>query len=89
MISECFKLWESGKRPLLISQSFYLMIVQWKPLNVITLGQRESDNIIRMITISESPSRIKYKILVNEEMWYSLSTYMMSLYTFANSVVSI
>jgi hypothetical protein len=27
---------------------------------VITLGQRESDNIIQMITISESPSRMKY-----------------------------
>ena len=36
------------------------MKVQWKPLNVITLGQRESDNIIRMITISKSPSPIKY-----------------------------
>ncbi len=32
----------------------------WKPLNVITLGQRESDNIIRMITISESLSCIKH-----------------------------
>ncbi len=28
-------------------------IVQWKPLNVITLGQRESDNINQMITISK------------------------------------
>jgi hypothetical protein len=28
------------------------MLVQWKPLNVITLGQRESDNINQMITIS-------------------------------------
>jgi hypothetical protein len=27
--------------------------VQWKPLNVITLGQRESENINRMITISD------------------------------------
>jgi len=27
--------------------------IQWKPLNVITLGQRETDNINRMITISE------------------------------------
>ena len=27
--------------------------VQWKPLNVITLGQRETDNTIRMITITE------------------------------------
>jgi hypothetical protein len=27
--------------------------MQWKPLNVITLGQRESDNINRMITISD------------------------------------
>ena len=36
------------------------LLIQWKPLNVITLGQRESDNIIRMITISEFPSPIKY-----------------------------
>ena len=34
--------------------------IQCKPLNVITLGQRESDSIIRMITISESPSCMKY-----------------------------
>ncbi len=27
--------------------------VQWKPHNVISLGQRESDNINGMITISE------------------------------------
>ncbi len=38
----------------------FKILLQWKPLNVITLGQRESDNIIRMITISESPSPIKY-----------------------------
>ena len=34
--------------------------VQWKLLNVITLGQRESGNIILMITISDSSSGIKY-----------------------------
>ena len=34
--------------------------IQWKLLNVITLGQTEIDNIIRMITISEYPSPIKY-----------------------------
>jgi hypothetical protein len=28
-------------------------IMQWKPLNVITLGLREIDNIIQMIRISE------------------------------------
>ncbi len=28
-------------------------VKQWKPLNMITLGQRESDNIHRMITISD------------------------------------
>jgi hypothetical protein len=33
--------------------------VQWKPLNVITLGQRESDNIIRMLTIINSSFGIK------------------------------
>jgi hypothetical protein len=27
--------------------------IQWKPLNVITLGQRETDNINRMISISK------------------------------------
>jgi hypothetical protein len=32
--------------------------VKQKPLNVITLGQRESDNINRMITISD-PLRIQ------------------------------
>ncbi len=36
------------------------LLVQCKPLNVITLGQRASDNIIQMITISESLSCIKY-----------------------------
>ncbi len=35
-------------------------LVQWNPLNWITLGQRESDSIIRMITIRESPSLINY-----------------------------
>ncbi len=28
-------------------------LTQWKPLDVITLGQRESDNINQMITISD------------------------------------
>jgi hypothetical protein len=28
-------------------------IVQWKPLNVITLGQTQTDNINGMITISK------------------------------------
>jgi len=36
------------------------IVLQWKPLNVITLGQGESDNIIRMITISDSSACIKY-----------------------------
>jgi hypothetical protein len=30
--------------------------VQWKPLNVIALGQSQSDNINRMITIAELPT---------------------------------
>ena len=30
-----------------------IMLLQWKPLNVITLGQTQTDNINRMITISE------------------------------------
>jgi hypothetical protein len=29
------------------------IIIQWKPLYVITLGQIKTDNINRMITISE------------------------------------
>jgi hypothetical protein len=29
------------------------LVVQWKPLNVISLGQRETDNINRMILISK------------------------------------
>ncbi len=34
--------------------SFKLKLqLQWNPLNVITWGQRESDNINRMITISD------------------------------------
>ena len=34
--------------------SFKLKLqLQWNPLNGITLGQRESDNINRMITISD------------------------------------
>jgi hypothetical protein len=35
------------------SQLVTFTLIQWKPLNVITLGQRETDNINRMITISE------------------------------------
>jgi hypothetical protein len=31
-----------------------ILTVQWKPLNVITLVQRQSDNINRMITLSEN-----------------------------------
>ena len=34
--------------------------LEWKPLNVITLVQRDSGNIIRMITESKSPFHIKY-----------------------------
>jgi hypothetical protein len=30
-----------------------ILQIQWKPLNVIPLGQRDTDNIIQMITISE------------------------------------
>jgi hypothetical protein len=38
------------------------MFIQRKPLNVITLGQRESDNINRMITISNR--LLKHKALL-------------------------
>ncbi len=35
-------------------------VIQWKPLNVITLGPRETDNINRMITVALSePVAIK------------------------------
>ncbi len=30
----------------------YAVLLQWKPLNVITLGQRETDNINRMLTLT-------------------------------------
>jgi hypothetical protein len=32
--------------------------IQWKPLNVIALGQRESDNINRLITLTEQAFRL-------------------------------
>ncbi len=34
--------------------------LQWKLLNVVTMGQRDSDNIIWMITMSQSAFYIKY-----------------------------
>jgi hypothetical protein len=30
-----------------------LIMIQWKPLNVITLGQSETDNINQIVTISK------------------------------------
>ncbi len=38
--------------------------LQWKPLDVSTLGQRESDNINQMITISDCPLIQKGCLLV-------------------------
>jgi hypothetical protein len=35
-----------------------MLLLQWKPLNVITLGQRESDNINRLITLTEQAFRL-------------------------------
>ncbi len=35
-----------------------VILIQWKPLNVITLGQRESDNINRLITLTEQAFRL-------------------------------
>ncbi len=32
-------------------------VLQWKPLNVITLGQRETDNINQMLTLTEQAFR--------------------------------
>ena len=34
------------------------VITQWKLLNVITLGQRETDNINQMISLSEQALRL-------------------------------
>jgi hypothetical protein len=38
---------------LLSSFDSALVDIQWKPLNVITLGQTQSDNINRMITLTD------------------------------------
>jgi hypothetical protein len=35
------------------------LLLQWKPLNVITLGQIKTDNINRMITISEGTTYLQ------------------------------
>jgi len=35
-----------------------MLLLQWKPLNVITLGQRESDNINRLITLTKQAFRL-------------------------------
>jgi hypothetical protein len=48
--------------------SFFLIFLfyvhgQWKPLNVTTMGGRGTDNINLTITISKSPTNIKYFIL--------------------------
>jgi hypothetical protein len=33
-------------------------LIEWKPLNVITLGQRESDNINRLKTLTKQAFRL-------------------------------
>ena len=43
----------------------YFYLIQWKPFNVITLGQRETDNINRMITISKL-TRHQHKVKTSE-----------------------
>ena len=43
------------------NKSFILLkiyILQWKPLSLITLGQNESDNINRLITLTEQAFRL-------------------------------
>jgi len=45
-----------------------LGVIQWKPFNVITSRQKESDNIIQMITISKSLSCIKFKYLTESDL---------------------
>jgi hypothetical protein len=46
---------KNGRFDRLIKENskFNQKILQWKPLNVITLGQAQTDNINRMITISD------------------------------------
>jgi hypothetical protein len=39
-----------------------IILLIWKPLNVITLGQIETNNINQMITISRSLAQISYLI---------------------------
>jgi hypothetical protein len=34
-------------------RNYNVLLVQWQPLNVITLGRNLSDNVNRMITISD------------------------------------
>ena len=46
----------TSKMPLMYFDKEKNRQIQWKLLNVIALGQRESDNNNRMITISESIS---------------------------------
>ena len=43
----------STRRKCKFSCKHVYTILQWKPLNVITLGPRETDNINRMITLTE------------------------------------
>jgi hypothetical protein len=43
---------------MIIIDVYIYIYIQWKPLNVITLGQRESDNINRLITLTEQAFRL-------------------------------
>jgi hypothetical protein len=53
-----------------IESSFiFLLQVQWKPLNVITVGQIETDNINRMITITEFTKMYSVLYVLNKT-WY-------------------
>jgi hypothetical protein len=47
-------------RQMVKNNSILNTLVQWKPLDVITLGQRESDNINRPITLTEQAFRLVY-----------------------------
>ena len=45
-----------------LSPNLHLFSIQWKPLNVITLGQYKSDNINRMITITKDKMYQPYEV---------------------------
>jgi hypothetical protein len=47
---------------LLFKKDFYIWSIMWKPLNVITLVQKETDNINKIITVNKLSAYGKYRI---------------------------